>query len=96
MLNSAWAEAHEAHKEQHGLGATCSKLAWLSKSMHAWSHKVFGSIKRQINQLKSQLTDAKRCAASLGYRQEIKGIEDRLHELYERGEVYYKQRSHAD
>lgn len=35
------------------------------------------------------------CSAN-GYRQEIKDIEDQLHELYARKEVYYKQRSRVD
>lgn len=40
--------------------------------------------------------DAQERAARTGYRHEIKDIEDQLHELYEREEVYYKQRSRVD
>lgn len=87
MVTSAWGEAHAANHEQVGLGAACIKHAQLSKAMHAWSRSVFRSIKRQIDHLKSQLRDAKERAASIGYKQEIKDIEDQLHELYEREEV---------
>ncbi|XP_020164178.1 uncharacterized protein [Aegilops tauschii subsp. strangulata] len=74
----------------------CYRLRAASKTMHAWSRTVFGSIKRQIAHLKGQLIEPKERAARTGYRQEIKDIEDQLHELYEREEVYYKQRSRID
>src|SRR4051812_10944743 len=88
--------AHAANQQEGRLATTFYSLKAAMRSMQEWSRKVFGSIKRQIAHLKAQLVDAKERAARTGYRQEIKEIEDQLHELYEREEVYYKQRSRVD
>ncbi|XP_073363662.1 uncharacterized protein [Aegilops tauschii subsp. strangulata] len=96
MIASAWAEAQAANQANGALGAACNRFRLTSRAMQVWSRQVFGSIKKQITHLKVQLVDAKERAVRTGYGQEIKDIEDQLHELYEREEVYYKQRSRVD
>ncbi|XP_073361303.1 uncharacterized protein [Aegilops tauschii subsp. strangulata] len=86
MIASAWAEAQAANQASGALGAACSRFRLTSRAMQVWSRQVFGSIKKQIGHLKVQLVDAKERAARTGYGQEIKDIEDQLHELYEREE----------
>jgi hypothetical protein len=96
MIANAWLDAHAANQEVAGVGFACNKLEFVSKQMKVWSRDVFGSIKKQIAHLKGQLCDAKERALHTGFRQEIKDIEDQLHDLYEREEVYQKQRSRVD
>lgn len=96
MVAAAWGEAHVANQHGGDLENACRTLKIASKAVQEWSRKVFASIKKQIAHLKRQLVDAKERAAKSGYRQEVKEIEDQLHELYEREEVYYKQRLMTD
>lgn len=85
-----------ANRTSGAPGTACNRFKLTSKAMQTWSRQVFGSTKKQISHLKAQLVDAKERALRSGYGQEIKDIEDQLHELYERDEVYYKQRSLVD
>ncbi|XP_073359858.1 uncharacterized protein [Aegilops tauschii subsp. strangulata] len=96
MVTSAWEKAHATNERQQGMDAACKQLALMVKAMQTWSREVFGSIKKQISHLKWQLKDAKERAIRTGYRQEIKDLEDQLRDLYEREEIYYKQRSRVD
>lgn len=52
--------------------------------MQVWGRVVFGSVKRQIVQLKNQLRDAKERAKGMGYQTEIRDIEAQLNEIYKR------------
>ena len=72
------------------------KLGTLTKAMQTWSSEVFGSLRKQISKLKTQLRDAKERSLGTGYFQEVKDIESQLHDLYEKEEIYYKQRSRID
>lgn len=93
MFACEWEQANQ----QHGPTASLStKLGTLSKAMQTWSRNVFGSLRRQIAKLKVQLKDAKERSLATGYFQEVKDIEGQLHDLYEKEEIYYKQRSHLD
>ena len=85
-----------SQSERGRLATACNTLKAATTMMQEWSRGVFGSIKRKIAHLKAQLVEAKERFAWTGYRQEIKDIEDQLHELYEREDVYYKQRSRVD
>ncbi|XP_073355510.1 uncharacterized protein [Aegilops tauschii subsp. strangulata] len=96
MVAAAWEEAHAANHGGGRLATTCNSLRAATRSMQEWSRRVFGSIRKQIGHLKVQLIEEKERATRTGYRQEIKEIEDQLHELYEREEVFYKQRLRVD
>ena len=72
------------------------KLGTLTKAMQTWSSEVFGSLCKQISKLKTQLRDAKERSLGTGYFQEVKDIESQLHDLYQKEEIYYKQRSRID
>ncbi|XP_073359850.1 uncharacterized protein [Aegilops tauschii subsp. strangulata] len=96
MVAAAWGDAHATNQQEGRLATTFNTLRDATRAMQRWSRRVFGSIKKQIAHLKAQLVDVKERAARTGYRQEIREIEDQLHELYEREEVYYKQRSRVD
>lgn len=64
--------------------------------MQQWAREVFGSIRRQIKSLKAQLVDAKVHAQTTWYSHEIKDLEAQLREVFEREEVFYRQRSRID
>ena len=80
----------------NSLAGICQRLGATTGSMRRWAREVFGSIRRQIARLKTQLKEAKERATHSGYRQEIKEIEEQLREIYEREEVFYRQRSRVD
>jgi hypothetical protein len=64
--------------------------------MQRWSFEEFGSVKAELKALRSKLDEARREALSSGSTHEIKVIEDRLHQVYEREEIMYRQRSRQE
>jgi hypothetical protein len=61
--------------------------------MQRWSRTVFGSVQKEIRRLKDQLEKARERVLCMDNTQEIKAIEVQLHELFEREEVMFRQRS---
>ncbi|XP_073360408.1 uncharacterized protein [Aegilops tauschii subsp. strangulata] len=90
MVVVAWLRA-----EASGQGATktCGKLKAVSREMQQWGRKVFGSVRKQISKLKTQLQHAKERALVTGISPEVRELEDQLRDLFEREEIMYKQRS---
>jgi aminoglycoside phosphotransferase family enzyme len=64
--------------------------------MQRWIFEEFGSVKAELKLLRSKLDEARLNALSSGSTQEIKEIENRLHEVYEREEIMYRQRSRQE
>lgn len=93
MIAEAWQAASSG---EEGLQAVWQKLGSMTGSMQRWAREVFGSIRRKIKLLKSQLLEAKEKALSSGYQQEVRDIEEQLREVYEREEIMYRQRSRVD
>nr|XP_051220950.1 uncharacterized protein LOC127339093 [Lolium perenne] len=93
MIERAW---EQEDRGEHGLQAFWSRLKRLSGSMQSWSHSVFGSVRKEIKRLRDQLEVARGEAIHTGVSQEVRAIEKDLHEVYEREEIMYKQRSRVD
>lgn len=93
MVQVAWDQAMNGSR---GLSFVCDKLKQVSGHMLKWSREVFGSISRQIKELKVSLVDAKERALVTGYMAEVRDLEGQLHDVYEREEIYYKQRSRVE
>lgn len=74
----------------------CNKLKRVSVDIKRWSLEVFGSVRKEIKTLQCNLEEAKLRSLNTGCSTETRNIEDRLHELYEREEIMYKQRSRVD
>jgi hypothetical protein len=93
MVQSAW---HLHDYETNDVTGLWSRLKQVSSDIHRWSTDVFGSVYKEIKFLKNSLEDAKAAALSGGYVANTVDVEKRLHELYEREEVMYRQRSRVE
>lgn len=93
MVADQW---NRAASGEVGLTVVCNRLGRLTAGMQEWGRVVFGSVRKQIMQLKAQLQDAKYRALGSGYTTEIKDIEEQLREVYAREEVLQRQRSRVD
>jgi hypothetical protein len=93
MVKDAW--VHHAGLGS-GLQGVWDRLHGVSGSMKRWSHEVFGSVRSQIKKLRDSLQVAKAESILTGDTAEVNDIERQLHELYEREEVMYRQRSRQD
>jgi hypothetical protein len=93
MVNEAWMAST-------GEGNSATKLWSRSKevsgSMKRWSYHTFGSVQREMKKLGAELEEAKTQAIGSDSFDEVRSIEKRLHEVHEREEVMYKQRSRQD
>jgi hypothetical protein len=64
--------------------------------MKKWSYDSFGSVREEIKRLRAQL-DTARCAAGLhGTSLEVRELESKLHAIYEKEEIMYRQRSRQE
>lgn len=74
MVVDTWARASTG---ETGLAAVCTRLGRMTAGMQEWGRRVFGSVRKQIQQLKSKLQDTKFRALGSGPTTEIREIEDR-------------------
>jgi hypothetical protein len=61
-----------------------------------WSMETFGSVRAEIKRLRAQLDMARSNAHREGTSPEVRAIENQLHEVYEREEIMYRQRSRQE
>ena len=93
MIAEAWEAAGTGER---GLAAAWDRLGSMAGSMQHWAREVFGSIRRQISKLKTQLLKAKNIALLTDTSLEVRELEEQLREIYAREEVMYRQRSPVD
>jgi hypothetical protein len=93
MIEQAWEREDWGGS---GLEALWSRLKRISGSMQSWSHNVFGSVRKEIKRLRDQLAQARVAANNSGDLQEVRAVERELHEIYEREEIMYRQRSRLE
>ena len=93
MFESTWAQGVGANG---GIHSSWGKLRDVSLDIKKWSFEVFGSVRAELKSLKSKLEDARVAARLSGSSQEVRQLEQRLHEIYDREEVMYRQRSRVD
>lgn len=93
MISAAWdRHAHAASS----IGGTWSCLKNITCDMQRWARTEFGSVQKEIKRLREQLGSAREKIITPGSSLEVRNIEARLHELYEREEIMQKQRSRVD
>jgi hypothetical protein len=90
MIEQAW---EREDRGDRGLYALWSRLKRASGSIQSWNRVNFGSVQREIKHLKELLRAAKERSVGGGHSQEVQAIERELHEMFEREEILYKQRS---
>lgn len=93
MLKEVWEAAGTG---EQGLTAVWQCLGRATGSIQRWAREVFGSIRKKIAKLKTQLLEAKQQALVTGCFKEVREIEVELREVYAREEIMYRQRSRVD
>jgi hypothetical protein len=68
----------------------------MRKDMKQWSYDSFGSVRAEIKSLREKLVRAKEMALVSGSSLEVREIEAKLHDLFDREEVMFRQRSRQD
>jgi hypothetical protein len=69
------------------------QLHQMLASMQRWSFETFGLVRKELKDLRSKLDDARTNALISGSSQEVDEIEGGIHDLYEREEIMFCQRS---
>jgi hypothetical protein len=81
---------------QLGIGGLWQCLRDMSADMKKWSFETFGSVRAELKSLRGKLEEAKAQSSVSGASQEVRDIEKKLHDLYEREEIMYRQRSRQE
>jgi hypothetical protein len=91
-LDSGWTEDDPAHSVHD----VCKKLLSLSDGLGKWGRDTFGSVRKEIKQLKADLEVIRSLPKRVGpSHAEIKTSE-RLVELFHREEIMCRQRSRIE
>jgi hypothetical protein len=93
MVKEAW-DNRSSHV--HGLNDLWRQLHEVSADIKRWSFEEFGSVKTEIKRLHAQLETARAAAVLQGTSPEVRELEKQLHEVYEKEEVMYRQRSRQE
>jgi hypothetical protein len=81
MITEAWEIGQGPVSDINGLWR---RLQEMSKNMKKWSFETFGSVKAELKKLRAKLDDARAEALVSGSSLEVKDIESKLHDLYEK------------
>jgi hypothetical protein len=93
MVKEAWQNGRNGDSSIHGLW---HRLRDMSRDMKHWSFETFGSVRAELKNLKSKLEEAKLEARITGSFVECRAIELKLHDIYEKEEIMYRQRSRQE
>jgi hypothetical protein len=93
MIQDAW---DNNPSTDSGVNGFWKKLHDMSRDMKRWSFDTFGSVQAEIKSLRGKLEEAKVQQLVSGSSMEVREIEKKLHDMYEREEVMYKQRSRQE
>jgi hypothetical protein len=93
MIKDAW---ENRLAPEMGIQGLWGQLHDMSKTMQKWSFETFGSIKAEIKLLRGKLADAQSNALISGSSLEVHDIEKKLHDIFEKEEIMYKQSSRQE
>ncbi|KAM0873538.1 hypothetical protein ACQ4PT_037996 [Festuca glaucescens] len=93
MVQEAWAKG-EANEQ--GLCGLWSRLLGVTRVMQKWSYETFGSVRAEMKRLRAKLDAARTAARASGISQEVLEIEHEMHDLFEKEEIMFRQRSRQD
>uniref|UniRef100_A0A803MKN4 CCHC-type domain-containing protein n=1 Tax=Chenopodium quinoa TaxID=63459 RepID=A0A803MKN4_CHEQI len=77
-------------------GDLCSKIAFTSTRLSAWSREKFGDFVKELNACKAQMKVLTGEVQSTEVVAQMRALDDRMDELERREEMYWKQRSRQD
>ena len=72
------------------------KLADLSNNLRRWDKRTFGSVRREIKELKQKLEQLRNAQGRSGPSHKEKKVNERLVELYHREELLWRHRSRIE
>jgi hypothetical protein len=90
---TAWADSGF---HGYGLNGLWNRLKDVSAQLKRWSFDSFGSVQKEIRSLRAKLHEAKEQALASNSMLEVRELERQLHEMFEREEVMYRQRSRQE
>jgi hypothetical protein len=93
MIQEAWDSNPSVDS---GIAGFWHKLRAMSRDMKRWSFDTFGSVQAELKALRGKLEAAKIEQLVSGSAAEVKEIEKKLHDLYEKEEIMYMQRSRQE
>jgi hypothetical protein len=93
MIQEAWDSNPSVDS---GIAGFWHKLRAMSRDMKRWSFDTFGSVQAELKALRGKLEAAKIEQLVSGSAAEVKEIEKKLHDLYEKEEIMYRQRSRQE
>jgi hypothetical protein len=93
MVKEAWLNGNNGDSSITGFW---NRLHDVSHHMKRWSFDTFGSVCGEIKALKIKLEEAKIRAGATGSYEACRQLEAKLHEVYEREEIMYKQQSRQE
>jgi hypothetical protein len=93
MVKEAWLNGNNGDSSITGFW---NRLHDVSRDMKRWSFDTFGSVRGEIKALKIKLEEAKIMARTTGSYETCRQLEAKLHEVYKREEIMYKQRSRQE
>jgi hypothetical protein len=93
MIASAW---ENSGMEAQGINGLWTKLHNMSAEMKRWSFETFSSVRAELKSLRGKLEVARVQEIVSGSSLEVREIEKKLHDLYEREEIMYHQRSRQE
>jgi hypothetical protein len=93
MIQTSWDNRDVGDRSIAGLWR---QLQEVSADMKVWSYEVFGSVKAEIKRLRSQLAEARAAALLHGTSLDVQNLEKQLHDIYEKEEIMYRQRSRVE
>jgi hypothetical protein len=88
MVKSAWDANDEGTV---GIHALWKRLRGVSRDMKKWSFEEFGSVRSEIKRLKVLPREAKEASRLSGHSNSVKEIEHKLHDLFDKEEIMYRQ-----
>ncbi|KAM0851512.1 hypothetical protein ACQ4PT_052354 [Festuca glaucescens] len=93
MIQDAWDNNPAADP---GIKGFWKKLQDMSRDIKRWSFDTFGSVQAELKVLRGKLEEAKVQQLVSGSLVEVRDIEKKLHDMYEKEEVMYRQRSRQE
>ena len=93
MFQDAW---DNRRMQGSNLCELWQNLQDMSGHMKRWSFDTFGSVRRELRRLRAELEDAKKQAMLSGSSLEVRAVEQKLHEMYEKEEIMFRQMSRIE
>ena len=93
MILDAWERTESNNVSLRGLW---QHLRQVLGQMKKWSYDTFGSVRQELKKLRAELEEAKSRAITSNSSLEVREVERKLHDMYDKEETMYRQRSRIE